>query len=586
MKNNILDFLKKFKSIIIMVLLFVILAVIRILLIIKLPVFAYIDYIDDDELMVQQAKSIITGNWLGKYGYNTLLKGPVFPLYLALLYFLKLPYLLTTTVLYVLACCIFVYSLKDVINNKIMLLIIYFFILFNPIMFSIDFQRVYRNTLTPVLALLLIGFYNIILTCSNKEKICKYLISIVIISIIFPIFYYIREDSIWIIPFMVFYSLIIIINLIIDSVKNGKLKINFFKISLLVLPIISLSIFEFIIGSINYKYYNAKVVNSTDFDNLNKAIYMISIIKDYNEKENSTNSRDKIRSLYEISPSLNKIKDKFELSLDIISGYPNGEVPNGMFLWSFLSAISRSNYTTFNQQNELLEDISEELECAIQEGKCEIQKLMPIFNDVNIKMFDWKIFKDNVIEAVELINDYSSFSLMDTYGSLYTDSIFFETRVRMFLELTNDKILLNDEESAWRCFGELTKSNNEDYINEMQPKVECLEKIQNIFITIVNYIAILGYIAYIVITIILIVSAIKRNYKYVYHWIILSGLLGSVFTLCLGVAYTSTTKVFATVPFYLMSGYILNLIFIIMSIMTLISMIKEFYHCKYITKNI
>lgn len=573
--NRVLDFLKKFKNWIIIGILFIVLAVIRILLIMKLPVFAYIDYVDDDELMVQQAKSIICGNWLGIYSYNTLLKGPVFPLYLALLYFLKLPYLLTTTALYIIACCIFICSLKNVINNKLVLLIIYISILFNPIMFSINFQRVYRNSLTPVLALLLISFYNILLIYSNEKRIYKFLISIISISIIFPFFYYIREDSIWIIPFIIFYSIIIIVKLIKEMISNKKISNDILKILLLFLPIISLVIFKFIIGNINYQYYNAKVVNVSDFDNLNNAIHMISIVKDYNEKEPSTNSRNKIRRLYDLSPSLNMIKDEFEISLDIIAGYPNGEVPNGMFSWALLSGITRSGYTTFEEQNELLGNIAKELEKQIHNGNCEVQRLMPIFNDVNVKMFNLKTFKDNTIEAIDLINDYSSFSLMDTYGSLYTDSEFFEVRVRLFLELTNDRVLLNDEESSWRNFGELVKSNQKEYINQMQPKIELLKKIQVVYTKIANNLKIIGYISYIIDTIILLIFVIKRNYKYLNHWIISSGIIGSVFTLCLGVAYTSTTKVYATVAFYLMSAYILNLIFIVFSIVTLISMIKD-----------
>lgn len=564
---------KNIRNWIILGIIFVILAIIRILLITKLPVFAYIDYVDDDELMVQQAKSIICGNWLGKYSYNTLLKGPVFPLYLSLLYFFKLPYLLTTTILYVIACIIFSYSLKDVIKSKLVITLLYISVLFNPIMFSIDFQRVYRNSLTPVLALLLISFYNILLVYSNEDKICKFLMSSIVIGIIFPLFYYIREDSIWIIPFIIFYSIIIIFKLIKEMINNKKIYKNSLKIVLIFLPLISLIIFKVIIGSINYKYYNAKIVNVNDFDNLNSAIHMMSSIKENDANKASTNSRDKIKRLYKISPSLNLIKDEFETSLDIIAGYPNGEVPNGMFSWAVLYGVTRSGYKTFEEQNELLGNISKELEEAIQKGICEVQELTPIFNDVNINMFDWQTFKTNVVDAINLINDYS-FKTMDTYGSLYTDSEFFETRVKLFLELTNDKVLLNDEQSAWeKNFGKLIKTNQNDYIEQMQSKTEILKNIKNCYVFVSNNIKIIGYISYIIITIILIILLFKKNYKYLNYWIILSGIIGSVFTLCLGIAYTSTTKVYVTIEFYLMSAYVLNFIFMIMSIITLISII-------------
>ncbi len=84
--------------VLIAIILVLIISALRVLVITNLPVFAYIDYVDDDELMVQQSKSIISGNWLGEYySYNTLLKGPVFPLYLAFLHLLVVPNILGTT---------------------------------------------------------------------------------------------------------------------------------------------------------------------------------------------------------------------------------------------------------------------------------------------------------------------------------------------------------------------------------------------------------------------------------------------------------------------------------------------------------
>lgn len=573
---KLIERIKSFKYIkhllfLIFILILITLIAIRINLILKLPIFAYIDYIDDDELMVQQAKSIVCGNWLGLYGYNTFLKGPVFPLYLAVLYFLKMPYLVTTTLIYSLTCCLFIYSIKDLIKNKFLLLIVFVLMLFNPIMYSIEFQRVYRNSLTPCLAFLLISFYNIALLNRNNPKVLKYIIGMIGVSIIYPFFYYIREDSIWIVPFVLFYSFIIVISNVIDLIKCKKVKvINIIKIVLLFLPLVTIIIFECIIGNINYKYYQGKVVNSNDFKSLNDAIHAISIVKDCSKYPDATNSRDKIKMLYNYSETLNSIKDSFEHTQDLFAGYENGEVPNGIFLWTILVAASRDGYDTYSKQEELFSNIADEINSAIDSGELETQKLVPFFNDVNIKMFNVERFLKEVGKAIKEVNKYN-FSLMDTYGSLY-NSEFFEVRIRLFLEMTNDRLLLNDEENSWKSFGELVKTNQMEYINEMQPKIDTLNYIKTVYTYVSYIIEALGYISYVALSVILIVQTIRKDNKDVFNiWILSSGLVGSMLVLCTGVAYTSITKVYAVIPFYLMSGYILNILFCMLSIIGIVN---------------
>lgn len=558
--------------VLIAIILVLIISALRVLVITNLPVFAYIDYVDDDELMVQQSKSIISGNWLGEYySYNTLLKGPIFPLYLAFLHLLGVPYILGTTCFYILACMFFTCSLKDIVKKKWILLLIYTILLFNPIMFSVDFQRVYRNGLAPILALFIFGFYNIMLTKTHKTV--AYVLSIVLASLVFPFFYYIREDSMWLIPFIIFYSIIIGIKIINDLIKNKYIVKNIIKIALLFLPIATLSLFSLIIGNINYNHYGARIVNVNDFENLNETLYMISIVKD---ESDITNSREKLRRLYDISPSLNSIKDEFELSLDTLSGKEGGEIKNGMFSWAVLSAISSSGYSSYEKQNEILGNISSEIKDAIKNGKCETQKLVPVFNDVSIKEFSWDKMFGKTLKSLEIINNYSVSGTMDTYGSLYDSPLHLEERVRLFLEMTNDKVLLNDEKPVYECgLGELVKTNQEEYINKMQPKVDILKNLQNIYTIFFKILGILGYCSYIIVTIILIILIRKKNYDFVNDWFVLSGLAGSIFTLCVGIAYTAVTKVNVAIPFYLMSGYVLNMIFVLLSVITLIFMIKE-----------
>ena len=106
----------------------------------------------------------------------------------------------------------------------------------------------------------------------------------------------------------------------------------------------------------------------------------------------------------------------------------------------------------------------------------------------------------------------------------------------------------------------------------MQPKVDSLKYIRDVYYNIANIIIPAGYISYVILTIAVIVKAWKKNVKDILNnWIIASGLIGATFTLCVGIGYTSAIKVPLTIAFYLMSGYILNISFCIISIISVIS---------------
>ena len=80
-------------------------------------------------------------------------------------------------------------------------------------------------------------------------------------------------------------------------------------------------------------------------------------------------------------------------------------------------------------------------------------------------------------------------------------------------------------------------------------------------------------------TIILIVELFKKKVKEIFNnWIIASGIIGSVVTLAAGVAYTNLVKIQLSHSFYLMSAYILNNVFSIICIFTLVSYIVRIYN--------
>ena len=58
----------------------------------------------DDYLFVKLAKHILSGEWLGPYNQVTLVKGPVYPLFIAMAHHTALPLLLVQHLLYSMFC--------------------------------------------------------------------------------------------------------------------------------------------------------------------------------------------------------------------------------------------------------------------------------------------------------------------------------------------------------------------------------------------------------------------------------------------------------------------------------------------------
>lgn len=327
------------------------------------------------------------------------------------------------------------------------------------------------------------------------------------------------------------------------------------------------------IKNLNYEYYGAKVVDQRSFESLNEVINTINKVKNPDGETTVTTTRKKMKMLYEISPTLNTIQDSLEYYMN---SYSDEEVLDGMFLWAFLGGVNLAGYDTYEEEDALFKSITEEINTALENRTLEEQELFPIFNDTLKAKFDFNYFIENLETIILNINSYN-FSLMNVYGSIGSNLDFFETRVNMFKELTNDKIILNND---WWCidkFPELVATNQTEYLEEKAQQVDSLNNIRNLYTKYSNIIAISGIFSYIIITIINFVLIIKnKNLSILNLWIILSGILGSIITICLGIAYTATTKVYVITNFYLMSAYVLNIAFLTFSIIALIYLIGKF----------
>lgn len=112
--TKIKKFLKKHWFIVLIILL----SILRFLFTYKLSSFYLKNMNYDDNLTMELLESMLSKNYLGLYGVRTLIKGPIFVFVLFIIRLYKLSYSSVFTLLYVIACIYFIYSLKYIIKNK------------------------------------------------------------------------------------------------------------------------------------------------------------------------------------------------------------------------------------------------------------------------------------------------------------------------------------------------------------------------------------------------------------------------------------------------------------------------------------
>ena len=129
----------------------------------------------DDELMFRAANAITAGQWLGAYDYLTLSKAMFFPVWLALLHVLHLPYLTAGAALWCAAAGLAAAALRPLWaaatagHGRTLTLGLYAALAFLPSSWAAYTLRVYRDNIFPALCLLVFaGFAGALLRAAQN----------------------------------------------------------------------------------------------------------------------------------------------------------------------------------------------------------------------------------------------------------------------------------------------------------------------------------------------------------------------------------------------------------------------------------
>ena len=286
----------------------------------------------DDYLFVRLAKHILSGEWLGPYDHYTLVKGPVYPLFIAFTHHVGLPLLFAQQLLYSAFCVLAVVIFRPLFRTQWPLVIIFFFLLFNPLMYVYPANsRAFRLGLSMPLVFCVFSLFGSLLLRS-RSSISKLLTWSTLLGFCFGLLWYTREEGIWMLPSL---GLFIIYFLIIN---NGLTCKEFFKRATCILWIGAIFIgFKFTFTTLNQKYYGAPVIVELKSPQFQAALGGLMNIDGLGSKRFVPVSSQSQAAAFEVSPTFNHLKPYF----DEISTKQK-KMLTAFYIWTLRDMVAKS----------------------------------------------------------------------------------------------------------------------------------------------------------------------------------------------------------------------------------------------------
>lgn len=422
----------------ILIVILVIITLIRIAIALKLPLFLQADAAYDDFLFVKYARSLMSMKWLGPLSSVTLAKGCSFAVFLSVNYLLGIPYSFSLISLYIVSIIIFIVALKRIINNKYFLALLYSVLLYSPVMFHVEnVQKVYRGGVIVCFALIIsAGAIGLATHTSRKRDLAAWSI---LTSVALAFFWFLKEDSIWILPIIVTGIGIAIIRIVLRHQKRRSYRRNIgWSILVALLPILVLFGAGTIYKTINYVAYGEYTVTDRSGTYFKDVINDLISIEDENQTAQIWISRSMLEKAYSVSPTLSQIKEKMDSQYTIWSN-EQGEIHGDIIYWVIKDAAASSGiYDNGGRSvNEYYRSVHQELTEAYNSGN------LTKNNDFYISKIAKGINMEEVPEFADLLTE--SLRVVATYSENETGTYAAtgeEQDIQIFNELTMSQFIM------------------------------------------------------------------------------------------------------------------------------------------------
>lgn len=329
----------------------------------------------DDLLFGNRAGYLLTGEWLGPFNEWTLVKGPFYPIWLAMTVSLRLQPSLSQHLLYILACYIFTISVRPIVQKPIWQFILFVILLFNPMSYSNFTYRLLREQIYPALTILVLsGVFGLMIRYNRSLK--SMVLWSMYLGLTLSAFWLTREEGVWIFP-----SLLIVMSVTAIRIYRTKFANRTWRLAILVLPFVVFLISMLTVAAINKSYYGIFSTNELKSSNFLNAYGALTRVKHTEWHPMIPVPRETRERLYESIPSFAELKQYLEDYKNggfpyamIISGCLDASVcydyTGGFFIWAFRDAVSEAGYYQSIVSSQLyFQRLASEINAACYEKK-------------------------------------------------------------------------------------------------------------------------------------------------------------------------------------------------------------------------
>ena len=321
----------------------------------------------DDMLMFNAAESIRAGRWLGEYNFLTLSKYMFFAVWVALLNVLHIPYLIGGQLLWAGAAFVSAAAVAPLVQKRWHRLLLFALLLFNPAASAAEVQlRVYRDNIFPALCLLCIsGFVGAALRIHAPVR--HFAGYVFAGGMGLALAWVTREDGIWLLPFVVVSSGVILVFL----AKSPAVQKRVHKAFSLCIPcaLTLCAVLSFCV--MNNAYYGRFIVSDFTSKEFEDVMGALSRVEHADWQPKVIVPRDVRFQLYDKVPELEQIRPALERGYFYAryGSFEDQEFTTGGFHWALREAAGDSGiYQDANTAKVYFETVAEKVNALCDNG--------------------------------------------------------------------------------------------------------------------------------------------------------------------------------------------------------------------------
>lgn len=296
----------------------------------------------DDMLFINHAQSLAEGRWLGKFSELTLIKGPGYPVFLALNYWLGLPITFTHALFFCFSIAGLSLLILKISKSYLLAALLFLITLWDPRVFELN--RVMRDAIYAGQAILILTTLSYILFFKHQKK-HENILS-VLLGVLFAWFWLTREEGIWLVPGLVFLLIFAIIRN-----KRQKSEIRIIRPLFISAGFFAATHIMFNLGNlVAYGDFVGVDIKEKNFQAAVKSMESIRVGKDIPYLAVPLKVREEI---YKVSPAFSELKKYIDPDNAISSWQAGGcsfrpttcgDIGNGFFLWAVRDAAGKAGY--------------------------------------------------------------------------------------------------------------------------------------------------------------------------------------------------------------------------------------------------